>query len=249
MYITTTGLILRETIYKESSKILTVLTAARGKITVTAKGARRRGSKLAAPCQLLACSEMTLFNGRGRYVLTEARSLELFEKLRDDITAMSLGMYFAELLDTLCGEETPEPEMMSLGLNALFALTEEKHPPELIKAAFEMRLMALAGFTPAVGACGVCGRTDMESPVFGLEAGTVFCGGCRRTEIGRTAPLKKGALDALRYIISAPPKRVFSFRLGDEALKSLSYICEEYVKIHLDRGFKTLDFYKSVNIP
>lgn len=248
MYITTTGLILRETIYKESSKILTVLTSAKGKITVTAKGVRRRGSKMAAPCQLLACSEMTLFNGKGRYVLTEARSLELFEKLRDDITALSLGMYFAELLDTLCGEETPEPEMMSLGLNSLFALTEEKYPQRLVKAVFEMRLMSLAGFAPATDACGVCGKANMEAPVFGIEAGTVFCSGCRKVERGRTAVMQQGTLDALRYIISAPPKRIFSFRIGDEALKSLSYICEEYVKTHLDREFKTLDFYKSVSI-
>ena len=48
MYITTPGLVLRETEYKESSRILTVLTASNGKLTVRAQGAKRRGSKTAA---------------------------------------------------------------------------------------------------------------------------------------------------------------------------------------------------------
>ena len=92
------GLILRETAYKESSKILTILTAKNGKLTATARGALRRNSKLAAVTQLLAFSEMTLFLNRDRWTLTEARSIEQFIGLRSDVLLLSLASYFAELV-------------------------------------------------------------------------------------------------------------------------------------------------------
>ena len=43
--IVTAGLVLRDTVTKESDKILTVLTADLGRISVIAKGARSRRSK------------------------------------------------------------------------------------------------------------------------------------------------------------------------------------------------------------
>lgn len=53
MYHTTRGLILREAKYKESDKILTILTETEGKITAKARGVARTRSKLAAATQLL----------------------------------------------------------------------------------------------------------------------------------------------------------------------------------------------------
>ena len=60
MHLTTKGLVLREVNYKESDKILTVLTAEEGKLTVSARGCSKKGSALAAASQLLVWSEFTL---------------------------------------------------------------------------------------------------------------------------------------------------------------------------------------------
>ena len=65
MYHTTRGLILREAKYKESDKILTILTETEGKITAKARGVARTRSKLAAATQLLCFSELTLFGHKG----------------------------------------------------------------------------------------------------------------------------------------------------------------------------------------
>ena len=61
MFKTTKGLILREVKYKEADRILTVLTEDMGKITVKARGALRKSSKVAAATQLFAFSELTMF--------------------------------------------------------------------------------------------------------------------------------------------------------------------------------------------
>ena len=69
MHIATQGLVLREVNYKESDKILTVLTAEGGKRTVKARGCRRKNSPLAASAQLLVYSNMTLFAYQDRITL------------------------------------------------------------------------------------------------------------------------------------------------------------------------------------
>lgn len=246
MYIKTTGLVLRETAYKESSRILTVLTSTEGKLTVSARGAKRKGSKTAASVQLLAYSDMTLFSERGHYTLTEARSIELFEGLREDVERLSLGAYFAELLENLSDEDMPNPEMLSLGLNALFALSEGRHDMELIKAAFELRLMCIAGFEPLIGSCPVCGRADIEHPVFNLMGGIVHCSTCASQGEGRSVRLGAGTLDAMRHIVSVDVKRLYSFSVGDATKKQLCHVCEEYLLAQLGTSFRTLDFYHSL---
>lgn len=245
MYIKTTGLVLRETPYKESSRILTVLTSTEGKLTVSAKGAKRRGSKTAASTQLLAYSDMTIFSDRGRNTLTETRSIELFEGLREDVEVLSLGTYFAELLETLSDEDIPNPEMLSLGLNALFTLSEGKKDTELVKAAFELRLMCIAGFEPLLGPCPICGNEHIESPVFNLMGGVVHCQACRTPGEGSMIHLNQGTLDAMRHIASADPKRLYSFSVGDSTKKQLVKASEAYLLAQLGTSFRTLDFYHS----
>ena len=78
MFETTRGLVLRSVRYKESDKILTVLTESEGKLTLRARGALRKGGKLAAATELYTLSDMTLFSNRGRWQLNEAQTIEQF---------------------------------------------------------------------------------------------------------------------------------------------------------------------------
>ena len=84
MFETTKALILREVRYKESDRILTVLTDTDGKRTLKARGALRKGSKMAAATQQLTFSELTLFENRGHATVNEATLIEPFEGLRAD---------------------------------------------------------------------------------------------------------------------------------------------------------------------
>ncbi|MCL2151366.1 MAG: DNA repair protein RecO [Oscillospiraceae bacterium] len=251
MYINTTGLVLRETAYKDSSKILTVLTGDEGKLTVSARGALRKNSKLMATTQLLAFSEMTIYCSRDRWTLTEARSVEQFIGLRDDIALLALGAYFAELAETVADEDCPNPDLLALCLNGLFALSEKIKTPEYVKPAFELRLMAISGFTPQIESCRLCGRRDMERAHLDLVEGTIVCGGCKHSDpISNMSQdgiaLNRGAISAARYIINCDPKKLFSFSLGEAALRELAAATEEFLIVQLDRRFRTLDYYKEI---
>lgn len=159
--IVTAGLVLRETVTRETDKILTVLTPDRGKISLIARGARRKNSRLAAACQLLAYSELTIYEKGQWFMLDEAETLELFTGLRTDFVALSLASYLADLTDaTAQAEDTSQ--LLRLLLNALYALSVLHKPPQLVKPAFELRLMALSGFEPLADGCAVCGGRSLR---------------------------------------------------------------------------------------
>lgn len=248
MYTTIQGLVLRVTAYNDTDALLTVLSRDQGKLTIKARGLRRKNSPLVAPCQLLAYGEFTLFEYRGMYSINEAHAIELFPQLRKDLQKLSLGTYFAQVAELLCQEDIPNPELLSLVLNSLHALAKLELPEEQVKAVFELRAACLAGYTPDLACCGSC---DAEWPeLFDLSAGHLICQRCALMASGGIRmPVAPGVLDSMRYICACEPKKLFAFRIGKETAENLSYITEGYLTSQLERGFSTLDFYKSLQNP
>ena len=245
MYMTIQGIVLRVTDYNDRDALLTLLTRQHGKLTVKARGLRRKNSPLIAPCQLLAYGEFTIFEYRGQYTVNEAQSIELFTPLRRNLTKLSLGTYFAQVCEVLSQEDFPSPELQSLLLNCLYALSSLPLPERQIKSVFELRAACLSGYTPDLFGCHICGNQAPER--FGLSAGQLECCNCRSAESGGIRmPVNASVLDAMRYICLCDPKKLFSFRLGDDTMEKLSALTEAYLTTQLERGFSTLDFYKSL---
>ncbi|MBR4309230.1 MAG: DNA repair protein RecO [Oscillospiraceae bacterium] len=245
MFIKTKGIVLRETSYQEQDKLLTVLTENYGKLTVRARGAKSTRNTMKAAYQLMAYSEMTLMEQQGRYVMTEAVTKELFSELQEDIELLSLSSYFLQVTEAVAQEEDPEPELLSLLMNVLYALGKLKMPQALVKMVFELRLCCVIGFLPALEACGYC---EQGTPAFfHIREGRLSCANCAQSMTdGIRMPLSPGALEALRYICYADSKKIFSFRLASECLQQLSNLSEAYLCAQLERGFYTLDFYKTL---
>jgi len=245
MYLTIQAIVLRVTDYKDHDALLTVLTREHGKLTVKARGLRRKNSPLIAPCQLLAYGEFTLFEYRGMYTVNEAHSLELFQNLRRDLTKLSLGTYFAQVAEVISQEDLPNPELQALLLNSLYALSALNLPEDQVKAAFELRAACLSGYTPDLFGCHICGNQNPER--FDLSAGQLECRNCRSRESnGLRMPVTASVLESMRYICLCDPKKLFSFRVSGETLQQLASLTEAYLTTQLERGFSTLDFYKSL---
>lgn len=244
MFIKTEAIVLREVELGEADKLLDLLSKDRGLMTVRARGVRRGSSPLKSACQLLTLSEFTLQDFRGKLSVQEAQSLEQFRPIRDSIELLALGSYFAQAVGTVAQEDAPNPELLSLLCNALYALGELKRPQDLVKAAFELRLACLAGFAPDLSACAVCGAEAPDR--FDLSRGSLFCAGCREGKSGIRMPISPGMLLAMRYIVWCDPKRLFSFRLEEDGLRELSSVTEAYLMTQLEHSFYTLDFYKTL---
>ena len=233
----------RQVNYKDNDQILTVLTKEHGLMTLKARGVRSRSSRLKGACQLLAYSEFTVFENRGFHTIDEANAIQMFPELRTDIELLSLASYFAQVAEVLSQEDMPNLELLSLTLNALYALCRRLCTPELVKAAFELRAACLGGYTPELSGCAVCGNPEPDR--FDVRGGILCCASCSAGE-GLRLPVSPGSLAAMRYLVSCDAKRLFAFRLEGRAMKELCDLTETYLQTQLERGFYTLDFYKSL---
>lgn len=245
MYLNTTGLVIRVTPYNDTDALLSILTPKHGKLTVKARGLRRKNSPLVASCQLLAYAEFTLFEYRNYYTVNEAHSVELFSNLRKDLQKLSLGSYFAQAAETMSQEDMPNPELLSLVLNCLYALAKLNVPQVQVKGVFELRSACLSGYMPDLTGCYRCGSQSPDR--FDISQGRLECTGCRSQESdGLRMPITPGVLDAMRYICNCDSQKLFSFHASAETLQMLSDVTECYLSTQLERGFSALDFYKAL---
>ena len=245
MYLTIQGIVLRVSDYSDRDALLTVLTKKHGKLTLKARGLRRKNSPLAAVCQLLAYGEFTVFEYRGQYSINEAHVINLFQNLRSDLEHLSLASYFAQVTEVLSQEDYPTPELQSLLLNCLYGLSDLGLSSDQVKAVFELRAACLSGYTPDLFGCHVCGSQTPDR--FDLSSGLLECQSCRDSaSTGIRLPVTPGILDAMRYICFCDPKKLFSFRLNREELQRLSELTEGFLTTQLERGFSALDYYKKL---
>lgn len=259
MHISTDGLVVKEQSVGERDRLITILSSDYGLIRAFVHGSKSVKSKLLSGTQLFSYADFLLYKGKNSYNVNSAVVKNIFFGLRSDIEALSEAFYLAELFSELAPENDDASELLSLLLNSLYLLDKKKKEPLSVKAAAELRLMALSGFMPGLEACRECGAFEDDCAYFDSEDGAFLCGKCmgkRRDSAGYGNPEPSGekrlirlslpALRAMRHIVYSEPKKVFSFALSGEALSELSAAAESYALFHLERKPKTLDFYKSL---
>ena len=245
MQITTMGLVLRATKTGENDRILAILTPEYGVVSAVAKGSQRLKNKLFSATGLFCYSEFVLFPGKNLYTVDDAQEREIFFGLHEDVEAMGLGMYCAELALTLSPTGEEAGALLRLLLNTFFYLSRRKRGARQLKAVFEMRTLTLTGFMPDLVACADCMCYEGGAFCFDPDSAQIFCAKCAQKR-GLACNLSPAALAALRHIVYAEDAVLFNFTLPDEALRQLSAATEPYVTNCLDKEFKTLPFLHSV---
>lgn len=261
----TDGLVIREQQYNDTDKLLTILTPEYGRVRAMAKGARRIGSHLMPPCQLFAWGNYALSTRGDLHWVREASLTEPFFGLRVDLRRLTLATYFCDIAYEASGENSPAADILPVILNTFYALAHGRTTDVLIKGAYELRIAAMSGYCPDLSACSVCGSVDAEGMYLDVMGGCLICADCmQKTAAERAAPkveydlaptvillpVPPGALAAMRYILSAPANRLFSFRITDAAeTADFSRACETFLLNHFERGFPSLQFYYDILYP
>ncbi len=225
--IVTPGLVLKETRYKESDRIITLLTPGLGVISASAQSSLRLKSKLFSACGLFCYSEFVLVPGRNMYTVREADVKNVFHGISSSIEGMSLAMYMAEMASALSPTGDEAAKELRLLLNCFYMISEKKADLRVIKAVFELRTMSECGFLPQLVYCRDCGTYD--GPAFYLDPaeGCLLCESCAQ-KAGKKCNLDAGALFALRHICLVEDKKIFGFRISVGSLAKLSTAAEQY---------------------
>lgn len=263
------GVVLRETAIGDYDKIMTVLTADRGKLSVFARGAKRLKSPLFTATQIFSYSEMTIYRSANHYYLRSADLIENFYRMRDYLEGSALAGYIADIAADIAVENQNETELLRLVLNCFHAISLQKKPTLQIKAVFELRAASGAGFMPNLVACAGCGNSDLEIYYFDVNDGIFRCEECYRTEAliaeklaqrqsepdaiyqttGQTiALISPSVFAAMRFSVYSQAQRIFSFELKDkQTLLDFSKVAENYLLCHLEKNYATLEFYHAVS--
>ncbi len=242
------GLVTREVKYGENSRILTVLGKDSGKVSILASRARTNRSGLLTATQLFAYSDFTLFKGRdgSLFKLNEGEAVSTFPNIRNSLEKMAYASYFCDVVNQICREGSEENELLALILNMLYLLDRDDCTAEKavkIRAVFQFRALAAAGFAPDCDGCAECG--DGAVRYFSRSGGVFYCEKC--SENGNAlSEVNQGIFNAIKYIITSDSKKIMAFSLSDTAMKYLADIGEEFMRIQLEHDFKTLDYLKNV---
>lgn len=246
MKISTDGLIIKEQNIGEQDRLITVLTRSHGVLRAFVKNGRNIKSTKGSATRLLCYSRLTIYINREKYIIDEAHSEEMFIKLRTDIVRMSLAQYFCELAAVLAPQEQPAEEYLRLILNSLYVLANNKRPPSLIKAAFELRILSFYGYMPDFVCCQNCKEYESKSMFFMPKTGIILCNNCYHHSSEYSIKLNMGVTTAIRHCLYADFSKLFNFNLPTDSLNVLEKAAQEYLLIKMERGFKTLDFYKTI---
>lgn len=262
MRFTCDGLVLRESEYGENDKLIVVLTAEYGLITIVAKGARSMRSKTMPLCHRFTFSNLEYYKKNDRRWLSGGSINESFFGISGDLEGFALASYIAQLAEEISGEGVPAHDVLRMTLNTLYAIQKKIKPLSVIKSAYEIFAANESGFAPDISECCDCGGQS-EDGQWWLDVmnGRIVCAKClsargqgavaQPTDRLMTAnvflPMDALCLAAWRYVSSATPKRILAFDVpSEESLMRLSNATEGYILNHLERGFDTLDFYHNV---
>ncbi len=250
MQIRTEGIVIKESNVGENDKYITILTHDLGTVEAYVKGARKKGSHLAASTGLFCYSVFELFQNKSRYYVDEANIKQLFYDIRLDLTRLSIASYFCQIIYEIKPDVDNCKDILRLMLNSMHLLANTKKDARIIKAVFELRSMALSGLCPDLVACRECGKFDNQMRFY-ITDGTILCQSCAAEGAGSQqefgfAHITPSVLAAMRHIAYSSAEKVFSFTLDDDNLKLLGEVCESYLICQTERSYRSLDFLKTL---
>lgn len=232
----TKGIIIAEHNVSDFDKMLTILTPNLGKIECLAKGSRKPKSLLMAGTQILCFGEYILYKGSDNYSMNSCEIIELFYKIRVDLDKLKYAAYITKIINDVTTENQNNYRILQLYLNTLYVIAESDKNLEFITSIFRIRLMSIIGFRPQIEECVMC-KTKETLEYFSIRDSGFKCKACAKQD-GGTIEINETTKDAIRYIILADAKKIYSFTVPEETQKELEIISKIYLTDKLEKEYK-----------
>lgn len=222
-------------------KMITILTPGLGKIRCAAKGARRPKSLLMAGSQFLCFADYILYKGNDAYNLNSCETIEFFYNIRTDIDKYKYAVHITKIILDVTNENDNCYKTLQLYLNTLYTISETDKNLDLVLSIFKIRLMSILGYKPNIEKCVNCGINE-EIKYFSMKDSGFKCSSCGKLDKSVIEVLP-ATVDALRFIVSAPAKKIFSFNIPKDSIKELGLISKLYLNEKLEKEYKLEDIF------
>ena len=197
--IRTEAIVLRQQVFGEADRILTLLTPNRGKVAAIAKGVRRISSRKAGHLDLFMRADVLLSIGRNLDIINQAQSIDSFRLLREDLLRSSYASYCVELLDRFTPDGETNHELYRLLADTL-SRVNGSDDLALTARYYELHLLTIVGFRPELEHCLGAGElVKPEDQYFDSLSGGVLCPRCGSQRPG-ARPISMSALKVMRFL-------------------------------------------------
>jgi DNA repair protein RecO (recombination protein O) len=144
----TKGLILKRINFKDTDRIVTILTKDFGRISAFAKGVRKPKSRMAGGIEPFAISNVDFINGKSSMVtLVSARVDKDYSQVVNDYDRTTLGGEMLYLLNSLIEDDVSE-KYFAICVELFESLLNTKISADIIETWFRLQLSSLLGREP-----------------------------------------------------------------------------------------------------
>lgn len=222
------GIVLRTVDYRESDRILTVLTKERGLITVTARGCRKPSSKLAAFACQFCFGEMEVSERAGKLQLSSATVDQSFYPIRESYEQLYSASQIVKITERTAARELANDELFLLVFTTLSVIAYGENDPKDAELCFLAKLLRISGYSPVLTSCVKCGRDLRARSEIGFSC---LLGGSVCEHCG-TANMTVSALtmEALRRMLLVDVNDMRRVRLPDAVRSELAPLLYNYAE-------------------
>lgn len=171
---------MRSVDYRDSDRIVTLLTEDYGKIAALARGARKSQRRFGGALQPYVLMNAHFRPGRGELAHLERVSVDRsFHGILRSLEAIGAAGAALAVIRERVPEHEPERAVFDATVRFLTAL-DAGAPPEESLLSLQIRALALLGFSPTLECCVHCGKTPASGRAASFDAarGGIVCRDC-----------------------------------------------------------------------
>ena len=191
-----------------------------------------------AATQFLCFGDYLIYQGINSYNINSCEVNEVFYNIRMDLEKLQYASHITKIINDVTDENQNTYKILQLFLNTLYVISETDKNLDLVISIFKLKLMCLLGFTPIIDRCSTCKKNEnITLNHFSFRDNGFKCEACSRQDKG-AIELSDATINAIKYIIMAPPKKIFSFNLTEQKVKELELVAKIYLNEKLDKEYK-----------
>ncbi len=234
------GIILTETNYSESSKILNVLTNDRGVIGVMSKGCRNVKSKLRGVSRKLVYGTFHVYyKENGLSTLIGVDLINSFSKTMMDLERISFASYLLDLSYQVVKQNDDEG-IFELLRDTLLKI-EEGLNPLVLSNILELKLLDYLGVRPSIDACSICG-SDKAIVTLSADSGGYVCKNCFSNE----GYVSEKTIKMIRLYYYVDIKNISKLDVSDEVSREINQFLDMYYDRYTGLYLKSKEFIRKL---
>ncbi len=234
------GIVVSEIDYKESSKIINVLTNEFGIIGLIARGTKQVKSKLSGVTSKLTYGYFHVnYKENGLSNLIEVDVIDKFKNIRKDINLMSYSLYLLELAEKVYKHDN-DSEIYNMLIASLKKI-DEGYDYKVIANIFELKMLDYLGIRPVIDECVNCGN-KMDIVTISSYRGGYLCRNCLHDEV----IVDIRTIKLLRMFYYVDIAKITKLDISDEVSKELSKFIYDYYDRYSGIYLKSREFLQNL---